>query len=164
MFEHLLVPLDGSRLAEAALPAALRLATAFSADITLVQVIQPPYMASPADGAAYFELLLEMKKNVVAEARSYLAGLEGSLRQQGYRVHRHLTEGHPVAPIILRVARDLGADTIVMSTHGRGGLSRWVYGSVADRLLRLAEIPVVLVRATGAAVPELPREIAYPAV
>ena len=62
-------------------------------------------------------------------------------------MHTQVTEGENVADALLEVAAALGVDTIVMSTHGRGGLSRWVFGSVADKVLRYANVPVLLIRA-----------------
>jgi nucleotide-binding universal stress UspA family protein len=91
------------------------------------------------------------------EAEAYLRGLQGSLQQQGFTAHRHVMEGEGVAQIVLDIADTQHADTIVMSTHGRGGVSRWVFGSVADKVLRHADIPVVLIRATEEAMEwELP--------
>ncbi|RMG89306.1 MAG: universal stress protein [Chloroflexi bacterium] len=148
MFKKILVPLDGSHLAEMAIPYALELASRFEAEITLLRVVQPPQLImADVSGGVYAELLVEMRKQAENEARTYLKGLQGELRQQGYTVHAHLAEGEPVAEVILEVADGLDIDTIVMSTHGRSGLSRWVYGSVADKVLRQARVPVVLIRA-----------------
>lgn len=149
MFKHLLVPLDGSHLAETALPAALVLASQFESEITLLRVVRPPYVATNVGGGAYAEMIIGLRDLARDEATTYLKGHQGSLRQQGYKVHAHLNEGESVAEIILDVAAGLGIDTIVMSTHGRGGLGRWVYGSVADKVLRSACVPVLLVRATA---------------
>jgi nucleotide-binding universal stress UspA family protein len=149
MFKHLLLPLDGSPLGEMALPAALELATHFDSEITLLQVVRPPYIATHVGGGAYAEMILGLRDLARAEATAYLKGHQGSLRQQGHRVHAHLSEGESVAELIVDAAASLDVDTIVMSTHGRGGLGRWVYGSVADKVLRSACVPVLLVRATA---------------
>lgn len=147
MFKHLLVPLDGSHLAETALPAALELAARFDSEITLLRVTHAPYIATNLGGTAYADLLLALRQQTHDEAMAYLKGHQGSLRQQGYKVHIHTCEGEPTAEIILDVAAGIGVDTIIMSTHGRGGVSRWVFGSVADKVLRRADVPVVLIRA-----------------
>lgn len=149
MFKRILVPLDGSRLAEAALPAALELASKFDSEVTLLRVVQPPQlMLSHTDGSVYAELLTSLRQEANEDARFYLKTHQNSLRQQGYRVKAHVTEGEPVAEVILEVVTGLGCDTIVMSTHGRGGVSRWVFGSVADKVLRQANVPVILIRAS----------------
>lgn len=148
MFKHLLVPLDGSHLAEAALPAAMELAAQFDSQITLLRIIQPTHLImTAADGSLYTDLLTELRQQTETDARQYLHSHLNKLRQQGYRVEMQLNEGEAVAENILETAERKNADTIVMSTHGRGGISRWVFGSVADRVLRQATIPVLLIRA-----------------
>lgn len=148
MFNHLLVPLDGSHLAEAALPPALELASKFNSKISLIWVIQPPHLImTAANGSVYAQLLAEMRQQSEQDAHAYLKAHQGSLRQQGYEVHTQVTEGENIADALLQVAENLKVDAIVMSTHGRGGLSRWVFGSVADKVLRYAGVPVLLIRA-----------------
>jgi len=149
MFKRILVPLDGSRLAEAALPAALELASKFDSQVTLLRVVQPPQlMLTYTDGTVYTELLASLRQEANEEAGVYLKALRNSLRQQGFRVQAHTSEGDPVAAVILEVVTELECDTIVMSTHGRGGVSRWVFGSVADKVLRQARVPLLLIRAS----------------
>ena len=148
MFNHILVPLDGSHLAEAALPPALELARKFNSKLSLAWVIQPPHLImTAANGSVYAQLLTEMRQQSEQDAQAYLRAHQGSLRQQGFVVQTQLTEGENVADALLEVAATLDVDTIVMSTHGRGGLSRWVFGSVADKVLRHASVPVLLIRA-----------------
>jgi nucleotide-binding universal stress UspA family protein len=147
MFKHILVPLDGSGLAEAALPTALALASRFDSKISLLQVIHTPYIASGLDGSAYIELITTLRQQEYDEAAAYLQMKQRSLQQQNYVVDTFVREGEPVAEIILEITAEQGIDTIVMSTHGRGGVSRWVFGSVADKVLRQADIPVILIRA-----------------
>lgn len=146
MFKHLLIPLDGSQLAEAALPAALELAARFNSELTLLQVVRPPYISANLGGAAYSELLLKMREAANEEAQIYLKAQQGSLRQQGYIVHVHQMEGDGVAEAIMDAVQGLSIDAIVMSTHGRGGIRRWVFGSVADKVLQRALVPVLLIR------------------
>jgi len=148
MFQHLLLPLDGSHLAEVAIPAALEIARRFDSQITLVRVVRPPQITlATTEGAVFTELLNDLRQQEIQEATTYLKSMQGSLRQQGYVVHTHLIEGEPIADLILEVAEGLDVDGIVMSTHGRSGLSRWVFGSVAEKVLRGAAVPVVLIRA-----------------
>jgi nucleotide-binding universal stress UspA family protein len=148
MFQHLLVPLDGSELAEQALPPASALAKQFNAEITLLRVIQPPYVATHISGSAYGEVIGSLRRIAYEEGLTYLKEWQSKLRQEGYRVHIHMVEGDDVAGIILNLIGTLETDTVVMSTHGRGGISRWVYGSVADKVLRAATAPILLIRAS----------------
>ena len=154
MFKHILVPLDGSFLAEAALAPALALAAKFGSEITLLRVtsMSTVYYADPYGGGA--ALLVEMRRQARKETADYLKARKGELRQQGYIVHTQAMEGESPADAILDVAESQNVDTIVMSTHGRGGLARWVYGSVADKVLRHAEVPILLVRAKEGMVEE----------
>lgn len=147
MFAHILIPLDGSHLAEAAMPAALELASRFHSKITLLRVTRTPYVASSLDGGVYADLMVKLRQQEFGEADAYLRMMQRNLQQQNYRVERRVLEGEPIAPMILNVADEEGVDAIVMSTHGRGGVSRWVFGSVADRVLQQADVPVVLIRA-----------------
>lgn len=146
MFKHLLVPLDGSQLAERALPPALALAERFNSQITLLSVTRVPYMAFDVTGYSFSSADLNLQEEMQQEALLYLRDKQAALQAQGYSVTIESVEGEPVAEIVLDVAKQRGVDTIVMSTHGRGGVSRWVFGSVADKVLQQAEVPVLLVR------------------
>jgi nucleotide-binding universal stress UspA family protein len=147
MFQHILLPLDGSEIAEQALPPALKLAAQFDAQITLLRVVQPPYVATHISGSAYGEVIGSLRRIAYEEGIGYLKDQQIKMREQGCQARIHLVEGDDVAGIILNLIQTLEIDTVVMSTHGRGGISRWVYGSVADKLLRAANVPILLIRA-----------------
>jgi nucleotide-binding universal stress UspA family protein len=149
MFKHLLIPLDGSSLAEQALPVAMALAARFDGAVTLLRVIQPPYVVTGIGGSVYAELALGLREQIHEEAQTYLAAVRESLPTAAIEVRIQVAEGDPAADLILQMVDELEADTIVMSTHGRTGLSRWVFGSVAERVLRGAAVPVLLIRATA---------------
>ena len=140
------VPLDGSPLSEFAIPAALELATKFDSEITLLRVITSTMLFDSVPEVTNIELMMAVRNESRERVETYLRGLKGSLRQQGYVVHAQMVIDQTPADAILDVSEALGNDVIVMSTHGRGGLSRWVYGSVADKVLRKCHIPVLLVR------------------
>jgi nucleotide-binding universal stress UspA family protein len=142
------VPLDGSELAEQALPPALKLAAQFDSQITLLRVVQPPYIATHISGSAYGEVISSLRRIAYEEGVGYLKAEQNKLRDQGCKARIHLVEGDDVAGIILSQVGLLEIDAVVMSTHGRGGLSRWVYGSVADKVLRAGAVPILLIRAT----------------
>lgn len=149
MFRHILVPLDGSGFAEAALPHALELAARFDSDITLLRVVLPPRMGDGALSPESANFLIKMRDDTYKEAIDYLQQQKGSLRQQNFRVHYQVAESEDVAAEILSAIRGADIDTVVMCTHGRGGLSRWLFGSVATRLLQSAHVPVLVIRPTG---------------
>lgn len=144
MYQRILVPLDGSQLAEAALAHAQQLAHQFGSEITLLRVVVSPYAIVAPDMVLIGQ---DVNQEVfLQQAEQYLQETAGQLAVQGVTVHTLACEG-PVAEAILDHARARDIDLIVMSTHGRGGISRWVYGSVADRVLQAAPCPVLLIRA-----------------
>ncbi len=142
MFKHLLVPLDGSQLAEAALPAAAYMAQALGARVTLVHVIErrPPQ-----------EIHGERHLSAPGEAESYLAGVADRAFPEGAHVewHVHSNEVRDVARSLAQHVEELGPDLIVMCTHGRGGLRNWLLGSIAQQVIALGTTPVLLVQPEG---------------
>lgn len=149
MFKHILVPLDGSGFAETALPYALELAAQFDSDITLLRVVMPPRSGEGALSPESANFMIRMRDDLYKEAIDYLQQQKGSLRQQNYRAHYQVAESDDIAVEILNAVQGTGADTVVMSTHGRGGLGRWLFGSVATRVLQTAHVPVLLIRPDG---------------
>jgi len=143
-FSHILVPLDGSMLAEKSLPYAQALAEKFDAQLILCRIL-PPLVATTDDDSTkshYTKILPQLE----AEANAYLNRVQDKLRNIGFRTQTELLEGEPIAEMILELACDKMIDLIVMSTHGYSGNKRWVYGSVADKVLQQAPCPVFLVR------------------
>ena len=158
MFKHILVPLDGSVLAEAVLPMVKAISQAFASEITLLRVVHRPQLMGSAHDFAemYISLFAEMQR----EAAAYIEAQEEVWRADGFRVNGRIIDGESTADIILDIADELGVDAIAMSTHGRGGIRRWVFGSVADKVLRHAQVPILLVRAQ----PDVEEKYAFPAV
>lgn len=140
MFKHILVPLDGSILAERALGPAASIAEAMSAKLTLLRVV-PQFAILAADPMLYEE----MNRLGEEEAISYLRSKADEL---GLQVPVHVTcdVGQP-ADSIIEFAEDHDVDLIMISSHGRSGLNRWVYGSVAERVLRQAPCATAIINA-----------------
>lgn len=142
MFKKILVPLDGSDLAEAILPYVYDLATCTQAEVLVLSVeTNPAFEFAFADPSVVGRIVQDLE----AQVRTYVAGVEIRLRGMGVNVTTKVIEG-PIAPTILQVAKDEHADVIAMSTHGRSGPARWVLGSVADRIVRESPVPVLLIR------------------
>jgi nucleotide-binding universal stress UspA family protein len=141
---RVLVPLDGSALADEALGPAAALAVALGATLVLVRVVEPL-----SYGYLYGQPYLPTTELDFAEtkrtAEDDLAALAQRLRAQGHRVATRVEVGPPVQTLAW-IAADEGVAAIAMATHGRGGLARLVMGSVATGLLQRAELPVLLVR------------------
>lgn len=147
-FKKILVPLDGSLLAEAALPKAAELMDT-SADATLVLVRAAQATTMPGVDP------IEVQVSVVHEAEDYLEAVAVRLRGLGVPQVRTSVWYGAAAPSILEAAKLAKADLIMMSTHGRSGLSRLVLGSVAESVLRGARTPVFLIRVDDASMQEL---------
>ncbi|MCC6625980.1 MAG: universal stress protein [Chloroflexi bacterium] len=149
MIQTILVPLDGSPLAESILPAVQRIAHLSGAALRLVHVAEPPH-GQPAAAAAHEQ-----------EIRQYLDAVAQRLTAAGLSVTIEVLAGDPAESII---QAGQGVELIAMGTHGRSGIGRWVYGSVADKVLRGASAPVLLVRARaeGPVPGESPRAIVVP--
>jgi nucleotide-binding universal stress UspA family protein len=145
MYTNILVPLDGSPRAERILPYVEELAMKFGSRITLLQVIEPNVtMISPYDIAPY-NALEEQQRHTEA-ARTYISTLEGSFRSKGID-SRSVVEAGPIVVTIISVAEREGCDLIAMASHGRSGIPRVFYGSVAAGVLHRADRPLLLVRA-----------------
>jgi len=145
MYNRILVPLDGSRLAEQALPHAAVQAEQFDAEIYLLRVLGPlpePMMASR-------DAVRGAEEASARLAETYLEGIATSLQERGIPTKVGLMEGNPYVEII-HFAEERSIDLIVMSTRGHSGFSRWLLGSVADRVVRGATVPVLLVQAREA--------------
>ncbi len=141
MIKRIMVTLDGSEFAERALPYAAELAQKFDAEIELIRVVQPIVMMADF-GVPTYQQLMSMEEE---EAKTYLQARRHELQQAGISTHYKLLEGIVADAIIDQAIQD-EVDLIVMSTHGRSGLSRWIYGSVAAKILEHAPCPVFLVR------------------
>lgn len=148
MYKRALVPLDGSMVAESIIPFILEIAGPLDMEVALVRVLVPvPPMA--VEGTRH--VVIEDAAKLRAEAEEYLASIAADLRAKGVSVTTAVRRGEPV-PEILAGAREVDADLIAMTTHGRSGLSRLLFGSVAAAVLSHAEIPVFLMRQTAAQV------------
>jgi len=144
--QRILVPLDGSRLAEEALEQAILLAKENQSEIWLLQSVEfPEYWGEEYAGMHAIPSLISTEEQEAA-AREYLLQLAETVTAEALSAQIIVTTGH-AASAISDVVTDNDIDLIVMSTHGRSGLSRWVFGSVAEKVVRLAECPVLLIRA-----------------
>ena len=140
--ETIVVPLDGSQLAEGALPPAAELAAGAGAGVILLRGA----VAHARPGVDP----IEAQVHVVTEAEKYLDGVADRLRALGVKDVRCSVWYGAAAPAIIEAAALNRADLIVMMTHGRSGLGRLVMGSVAESVLRGTTVPILLLRNAGA--------------
>ena len=148
MWQHLLVPLDGSPCAEQALPAVARLARANHAAVTLVRVVLPlPDYAYLVDPVLHVQRTREAMQDRV-EAKRYLAQVESSPYLDGLEVRTVLLTCSSICELLL-FAREQDVDLIVMCSHSYTSWERWLHGSVARHLVRQSVIPLLLLREGG---------------
>jgi len=141
MYKKILVPLDGSELAKKALDQAENLAKTFDAEIILFQVV--PFMPIYGSPELVTPLIVDEKQKEAAE--KYLLTLTEELKKKGLKATSTVKTGQQVAVEIIDFAKESGVDLIVMCTHGRSGITRWVLGSVAHKVLTRAETPILLI-------------------
>ena len=153
MYQKIMVPLDGSDLAECVLPHLETIARGCQiVTVVFVRVVDPDL--PPANYLAGGEFGLyktdfdQLKKHREIDAEDYLKELKSRLNYNWVKVESHVIEGK-VAEALADFATKNAVDLILIASHGRSGISRWVMGSVADRLLRSACVPILMIRAPG---------------
>ena len=151
MYKKIMVPLDGSELAECALP---HLETVVkgcqSPEVIIVQAVEPisiPYGAE----VSRFESLGQVETfqtHLKVDAEKYVKEIVARLARAGVTAKAEVVYGRAGEALTDFAAKN-GVDLVIMASHGRSGVSRWVWGSVADRLLRTLSVPVLIVRPPG---------------
>jgi nucleotide-binding universal stress UspA family protein len=172
MFEHILVPLDGSTRAEEALPIAARIARAAGSSVVLLQVVSFPmsYGYGGGLGMSYGYgsglgatplISEEFSEKEQTEAVAYLTRIAHSDLFAGITTTTEVVFGQP-APQILALVEQQAVNLLVLCSHGRTGFLRWVLGSVAQRVIHHSRVPVLVLREGGAALPALHADAARP--
>lgn len=159
---NIMVPLDGTPFSEAMLNSAAELARVVGAKLDLVRVIPrvevldhvPLGMTLTEQVKEITDLLEQTHQQHRKDAAEYLASLVERLESDGLKVETHVTEHFDATKAILEKSTNLGTDLIALETHARHGLSRWFLGSVADKVIRQASVPVLVDRPHGREVEE----------
>ncbi len=149
MYQTILVPLDGSKLAECVLSHVETLVRGSQAKrVIFARVVEPFHQYPTGDYVLPESQVQKVEAESKAAAEKYLKDIVSRSRYNGVRVDSAVLYGS-VADILAEFASKNQVDIIVIATHGRSGVSRWVWGSVADRILRSSCVPVLMVRAPG---------------
>jgi nucleotide-binding universal stress UspA family protein len=157
MYKNILVPMDGSELAECVLPHIETIVKGCeNPKVIFARVVEPTHspFGSATDGGTVFteQEAEKVRQNIdrrnKAEALQYLTNLAGRIKYDGAEVQTVQLWGSAAESLAEYVKKN-NIDLVIMSTHGRSGVSRWVWGSTADKLLRSACVPVMMVRAPG---------------
>ncbi len=144
MFKHILVPIDGSETSLSAIDKAIGLARSFGSTVTAIYVIDPyPFTGIGADFAYGQDQYLSAAKS---EASSAIEAAATRLTQAGIAVDTRVVEAHAVWRGILEASEAVGADLVVMGSHGRRGLEKWVLGSVTQSVLSHTKLTTRVVR------------------
>jgi nucleotide-binding universal stress UspA family protein len=150
MYRKILVPLDGSGIAESVLPHVQKIAQGSgSPEIILFRVCEPPVVLAdfPADLRTEWNEHVEQEtSHMQQQCRVYLGEAEKKLRQSGLKITTQSSLGSNVAEQIIEFATRNKVDLIVIATHGRSGISRWAFGSIANKVLQSSPVPVMVVR------------------
>jgi nucleotide-binding universal stress UspA family protein len=144
MFKHVLVPVDGSTGSAEAIAKAADLAIACNCKVTAIYVVDP--YAFSGVGADFSYGQAEYLAAASKEAEEALASARRSFEGHGLKVATSMVEGHAIYRGILKTAEAMGADLIVMGSHGRRGLEKLVLGSVTSQVLSHTHLPVLVVR------------------
>ena len=150
MYQKILVPLDGSGLAECVLPHVESIAKGCGVQNVVFLRVVEPFQAPSGEARSIFtdEEIKRIDSENKATAENYLNQLVNRTKYDGVNIQTDMISGR-AADSIAEYATKNEVDLIIIATHGRSGISRWVWGSVADRLLRSSCVPVLMVRAPG---------------
>jgi nucleotide-binding universal stress UspA family protein len=149
MYSTILVPLDGSKLAECVLPHVETLIKGAQAKRVIFARVFEPFHPPTSDYIFDDVQIKKVDSENKAESEKYLKGIVGQVKYgSGVRVESVVLRGN-AADVLADFANKNEADIIVIATHGRSGVSKWVWGGVADRILRSSCVPILMVRAPG---------------
>jgi len=140
--DHIMVPLDGSPLAEEILRPAKDISRATGARVTLVHIVA----TQAALGPRLFPLVPETLEPAMGHAEDYLERVASRLRDDGFDVSVHVAHADSPAVALADISTEIGADLIAIATHGYGGLRRTLVGSVADKILKTSPLPLLIMR------------------
>ncbi len=143
-FKKVVVPTDGSAWSERAIPYAVDFARISEGEVTLLHIFTPPmheFVDSLAIAGEY-----ELANRIREEIKTHLLGLRNEIRAEGVGCQLRIIDGVGVAHHICDYVREEGVDLVVMSTHGHSGLVRFLFGSVAHKVMHDLKVPVLVIR------------------
>ena len=145
MYRRIMVPLDGSELAECVIPHIEVIGKLSEASVELVRVVEPIELPTRGGIALSIDDIRQIESHSKTEAENYLHGIVERLKLAGIKAHSKLLTGKAADSLVDYIHKSK-FDLLIMATHGRSGISRWIWGSVAEKILHSSSIPVLLVR------------------
>lgn len=146
MYQKIMIPLDGSKLAECVLPYAEEIARGCGAELRLVRVVEPLHLYEGRESGISPEERRRIEAESMQVAGNYLRQIAEQLEGKGIKVRTEVLMGKATDQLD-NYANSNEVDLVIIASHGRSGISRWVWGSVADRMLRSLCMPVMMIRA-----------------
>lgn len=148
MYSKILVPLDGSQIAECVIPHITTIARSTSALVELISVVEPVDIPTRGKIALSEDDLKAINSEAKKEAHDYLSNIAQRLDRDGVKARLVIMTGKPAESLVDYIdSNDI--DLVIMATHGRSGLTKWFFGSIAEKIMRAVEIPVLLVKSTS---------------
>lgn len=145
MYRRIMVPLDGSELAECVIPHIEVIGKLSEASVELVRVVEPIELPTRGGIALSIDDIRQIESHSKTEAENYLHGIVERLKIAGIKARSKILTGRAADSLVDHVHKN-NFDLIIMATHGRSGISRWIWGSVAEKILHSSSIPILLVR------------------
>jgi nucleotide-binding universal stress UspA family protein len=147
MYKKILVPLDGSPIAECVIPHIEAIAKPCGSQVELISIVEPVEIPTRGQIAVSDDDLKKINNEAKKETHKYLDSILERLNRSGIKATHIILMGKP-AESITEYATDNNIDLLIMATHGRSGLTKLFWGSIAEKVLRSINIPVLLVKAT----------------
>jgi len=146
MYKRIAVPLDGSPVAECVIPHIETLATAGKSEVQLISVVEPIEIPTRGKIALSEDDLKQMHQEMEKNARTYLDEIAGKLEREGIQTRIVILQGKPADSLIEWVHNN-SIDLLLIATHGRSGLTKLFWGSIAEKVVHAVNVPVMLVKA-----------------
>jgi nucleotide-binding universal stress UspA family protein len=147
MYKRIMVPLDGSQIAECVIPHIEAIVGKSAARVELITVVEPLDIPTRGQIAISDDEIKQIDNEGKNEATKYLKQVSSRLTRAGIHADTEILSGKPAERLISHAVNN-GVDLIIMATHGRSGISKIIWGSVAEKILRATDIPVLLVKTT----------------
>jgi nucleotide-binding universal stress UspA family protein len=148
MYKKILVPLDGSSTAECVIPHVQIIARASKAEVELLAVVEPVEIPTRGEMAIDEDLLKQIETSTKQDIHKYLNDISTRLSHSGIKAHPIILTGKTSDTLIDYISNN-DIDIVIMATHGRSGIKKWIWGSVAEKVIRAVNVPVLLVKAVS---------------
>jgi nucleotide-binding universal stress UspA family protein len=148
MYKKILVPLDGSALAECVIPHIKIIAKAANSRVELISVAEPIEIPTRGKIALSDDDLKQINADAQKNLHHYLTSIKNQLKRSGIEARALVLNGKPAESLVKYIENN-DIDLIIMATHGRSGITKWFWGSIAEKVLRAVNVPVLLIKTSS---------------